>query len=198
MSTMTIQGLNQTEFAGGGYLQNEGVFTFCVTECKDGEYVTGKAIKGGGLGIGLKVQDGPFANQIVGCSAGNPSPTHKDGGKFAQRRMVRFLVAANVVKPSQLNGTDIDFNPADAVHAFLVAEVVKGKNNDFLELKGDRVWHVDDPNIPNEHQVSENTLGLIDESARLTEKDFEPLYAGGAGKKQQPQQRVEEADLDAL
>jgi len=83
----------------------------------------------------------------------DPNPDHKDGGKFAVKRLTAFALATKLVTKDQL-GSSIEIDWANAVGRQLVCKVVEyerdgdeGKVYKGAEVEGLKFWPIDDPDV---------------------------------------------------
>ncbi len=165
------------------YLEVEGKFHFIIEAMRDGKNSKGDVYKG--FTFDVKVAEGEHAGKKVGLSLSDPDPTHKDQGDFARRRQAAFLIATNLMAPSQL-GKPVAFDPDNALGAQFVAELVHSKDQNkkptkFLEIKGTNIYHVDDPRVMDVPKDNE-TLSIIDPANRRKPEYFEPLMKKAATK----------------
>lgn len=114
---------------------------------------TGESINGLQVTVGVLASTEP---RNVGRSCEviltYPSDSNNDGGEFLRRVQTRFLHVTCLVEDSQLDQeveVDLDLAVGRQFVAKFAEEEYRGKTS--VKLKGDDMWHVDDPyceNIP--------------------------------------------------
>lgn len=113
------------------------------------------------------------ATKTVGVLLGPPKQTHKDKGEFARRVICRALVAMGHYRPRDIQpGMRIvieSFKPY--VGAQLFATLKDTDDHKFINLDGDRIFHVDDPAAA-KFPRDEAALKLLPESARRRPEEF--------------------------
>ena len=110
----------------------------------------------GGIQVTFQVLTGNVANQqgkTFRDTFFDPDPSHKDGGKFARKRMAAFLLVAGVIAREQL-GTRVQIDWQQAVGRQLVAKVTEykreggnGKTYTGAQIDGLRMHQVTDPAV---------------------------------------------------
>lgn len=178
MAKRTVSAPTASDMTEGGRIDKEGVFHLLIKSVVDGERSDGKA--GEGFTVELQALAGDQADKSLKTFMGDGSPTHKDGGAFALKKQCAFLVAANAIAPSQLNGGELEFDPEDAAGHQVIAKLQFGKANAegkrYLDLAGLDIYHVDDPRAPKCERNTE-ALTIINPAHRKTAEYFAPLTA---------------------
>lgn len=86
-----------------------------------------------------------------------PSPSAKDGGKFAAKRLAMLGLATEVISRDQL-GKSVDPNWDDMAARHFVAAVKEGSDPKYREIDGLKMWHVNHPDAakyPKDAEVME-------------------------------------------
>lgn len=176
MAKRSVNAPTASDMTEGGRIDKEGVFHLLVKSVADMEKVTGDA--GEGFTIELQALTGDQEGKTLKTFLPDGSPVHKDGGAFALKKQCAFLVAANAIAPAQLNGGSLEFDPADAAGHQVIAKLKFGKpnaqGNQYLDVSGLDIYHVDDPRAP-KCDRSDEALSAIAADFRKPAEYFAPL-----------------------
>lgn len=170
------------DLAGGSgdFMDKPGKYHFIVTDIREekdrkDEYLDGFSIE-------IEARAGTDETQIgkkLDLNLINGQETHKDGGEMCRRKQAAFLIAANLVSPSDLGKKGVQIDLDKARGAQICAEMALGKpsattGNRYLDVKGASYWHVDDPRAA-EVPKAKDELSLIPEPYRHKPEFFAPL-----------------------
>ena len=195
---MKLPAMNPAELGGpSGFLEHEGRFHFHVDNLK----------------VGLNYKDEPFDGTTVELSvmggevAGQEGKTLNvtlwdiDQSKSAEEqkqtisRLYNFYIATNVLQPSALGSSEVEFDEKLAIGNQIVMRVghkqkqvtENGKTKwvkdpKFLQIAYSDIFHVDDPEVANVPK-SASAIGLIPQQHRHDKAwfDYKKKAAGGAG-----------------
>lgn len=163
---------------GGNFLTKPGAFHFIVTDIRAGQMHNGDMLDG--FSVELQARSGEETGKSVNVNLRNGQLTHKDGGEMCRKKQAAFLIAANVIQPSQLGqrGVKIDLDVARGQQ--MCAELELGdpdaKGRRWLDVRFSNMYHVDDPRAANIQKCDEE-LSLIPSNLRHPPEFFESLVA---------------------
>lgn len=167
------------------WLSKSGTFHFLITAQDPAPLNKEKTSHIDGLKITIAVLAGTDGTQFQKQSEQilfRGKPTDKDGGKFANTKLHKLFVATglkNGLNPGQKTALDTSL----LVTRQFVAEIEArddGRGNVRHQIKGDRIYHVDDPEVANVPKNAE-ALNYIPAELRRSPSSFTPMGAGGNG-----------------
>jgi hypothetical protein len=161
------------EGMGGGFLKAAGTYHFAVERINEEPVWRGGDKKGqpmGGFEIEASVQAGAHEGSKFTIHVREPSLAHKDGGAFARQIIKRTLVALGYCPPNSGGRIEADFKTGGG-RQFVVTLVENDKG--YLEVKGDAIYHVDDPAAPSCDR-NQAAIGLIPKTMRFKPEQFRP------------------------
>lgn len=148
---------------GSNYVTQEGWYHLLILRATDkptkadGSPITSLLfqIEGRVLAGGAEHQVGKSCRLGFTC----PSPSHKDGGEFAKRKIDNALVAFNVIDEHDVNTrTPIDVDTF--VNQQVICHVKMSDDGKYCDVDGDQIYHLDDPKV--QHIAKdESVLGAI-------------------------------------
>lgn len=147
MATMDFDDLPE-DMGDDGRLKTPGTYHLTVQAIDMEPKYRGGDRKGqllGGFEVDCFVAAGPCKEQRVTIHFKEPSLAHKDGGKFTRQICKRAFVAMAYLRPD--HGGRFSFDGSNAAMRQFVASF-KTNDKGYLELDGDKLWHVDDPAHP--------------------------------------------------
>lgn len=178
---------------------NVGLYLMIVKEAHEDKRPTKNGLENfDGFSLECEVVGGPNEGKNFNLLLGDPKRSHKDEGKSAAAKQAAFLIATDVIKPTDL-GKSISYDPASAIGSFFVIDLVLGKKSDdgkqYLELNYSNVYHVDDPRAKKLKLNADQSarIAKIKEAYRHKEDYFAPLVA----KKESPKAETK-ADFSDL
>lgn len=181
--------LETTEDVYGGdgqSLSEPGTYHFLITEMKQGEGPSGKAIDG--FTVGLMVLDGTVKDQkdkTFNLCLFSPNLSHSDKGQeWARKKQTAFAIASGLIDPNNLGGR-VQVELEHAVSRQVVATLSKDdKESDngktYLSLHFANIYHVDDPRAKSFPKDPES-LSVIPADLRKGEDYFAVLQQKKGG-----------------
>jgi hypothetical protein len=140
--------------AGSQYLDMEGEYHMAIQEIDTPALKNdGSIISNSLFGVTFAVLAGPpgTENKIKKEVFWTPNTAHRDGGRMERRKIDRFLLAANLIQPGELNASkNLDLNKAKFQQ--LCVRLIKRTDNqgrEHLQVKFADIYHVDDPEAAN-------------------------------------------------
>lgn len=175
METATPEEMAQS---GGNYLDQPGIYHFCVIQVREGEGPKGNAIEG--FSVELEVLTGTVEDQrgkLLNLTFWKPKLNASEKSKAMDRKKnTAFAVATNLLDMGKSGGT-VNIELSDANGQQLIASVVRQKDEDgtesdkFLQLNYADIFHVDDPEVSGVPK-DEESLSILDASKRKTASYF--------------------------
>jgi hypothetical protein len=161
--------------AGGSFLTTPGWYHFLIIEMNDspkksdGGLLDGFKVTANVLDGSPRTDDGKQCSEVekhCGIMFFSPSMSAKDGGEFARKKIARFFLATNLMKPDQL-GSKVDVNLQDAIGEQFVAKIDITEDGRYCELSFAEIYHVDDTKVK-DIPKSANEIAQIPSAHRLT------------------------------
>jgi hypothetical protein len=172
----TQRTIDPSDLAGGTGLQTEGKFHFIVIGITDGKETPSSFLNG--LFVKLKVVHGEHKDETFNLDLLDGKMDSKDGGEFAYKKQIAFLIAANVLSIEQASVVDAEYDEQASVGSQVIAELRLGREASdgkrYLELHYANVYHVDDPRADSVPKCAE-TLACIPASMRHDANWFDPI-----------------------
>lgn len=184
---------------GSTYLgaADAGWYLFTVTDAFEGKRQTKDGFEMmDGISIETAVVGGDHDSKRFTLNLWDPKLSSKDQGKSAAQKQAAFLIATDVITPNDL-GKEVEYDAADSIGAFFVAELVAGKPTDsgkvYLELAYSNIYHVDDPRHKFKFDdAQKKRIEILEDKYRHKPEYFEKLTA----KKAPPKKAEGGKDLD--
>ena len=157
---------------GGGHIRKPGMYHFLVDEVKEGLSSKDKPMSGTTLMLTC------LAGTVDGCEdqkanivLWDPKEDGSEGDKICNRALTNYFLAANLLKPDQLGGTEVELDEQATVQAQVIMKLAyKQKRDDNgnwvdapkegVQLSYADIFHVDDPAVA-EIPKHEDAIGLI-------------------------------------
>lgn len=146
---MTFSHQTGDDFSSGTFLKEPGWYHLCVTEMDETPINRqGQLIDNAAFRVHFEALAGTVGGQEG--KAGeltffHPRPTSKDGGKFARKKIDRFLLAVGLIDEN-VKGKAVDIDVQQAVGRHFVAKL-EANEHGYLELAFTEVYHPDDPAV---------------------------------------------------
>lgn len=165
---------------GGNFLNAPGTYHLHIDQVLEGQSASGKIIDG--FTASVSCLDGTVRENNKCTEIGKTCNitffsgklTDKDKGQFARVRQAAFLVAANVIQPSQL-GQRITIDLQKACGNQIVVTLEHDEQDTekkYLRIAGASCYHVDDPRISGVPKAAD-ALKLISAACRHDKAWFE-------------------------
>ena len=141
--------------SGANFLEVPGVYHLVIKDLddsptkSDGSLLSAFRVTVAAIEGTPKNEDGSFAypDATTKLTFFYPNISSKDGGKFAKKKIFRFLVAAGLMKPTDKKFTG---ELSDAVGSQVIAKLeYSDDSHKYLDLAYSDIWHVDDPEAAN-------------------------------------------------
>lgn len=184
------------DITNGNFLERPGYYHAKVDSIEqDPEKKDGSLIENAAFRVNCSVLEGTVAgqqNRMFDLLFFKPKLNSEDGGKFANKKIARFLDAINML-PKDARGKRTKIQLDDASGNQFIVELEKDKDGRFLQMRFANVWHVDDPDVADKPK-NDGCLKLIPADRRRSaayyaaERGGSPPAEAGAGKRQQQRQ----------
>lgn len=163
---------------GGGFLSEPGTYHVTITNILDGVGKKGKPLEHGGFTVEADVMSGT----VKGCESAKwsetlfaPNGSSEKGDEWAKKKITAFLLAVDLMTPSQL-GKPISVELSDAIGRQFLVRLQKemdfngetGKYDlpgKYLEIAFANIYHVDDPEVK-DIPKNGDAIGLIPKEHR--------------------------------
>lgn len=208
--------------SGGNFLRKPGTYHCTVTQVYEGlapKSKSGEQKIIDGFSVVLDVLEGTVKTElgkVANVTFFNGKLTSKDQGRFARLKQSSFLVATNVIQPSQ-RGQKVQVDLEKAVNQQLIVtfeedpESTNDAGEHYLRIAGASTYHVDDPRcagipkhagsialIPKQFRHDANWFDQLktsqDSKTSASSQQREPAGAG-AGSSSQAKSNVSFDDL---
>jgi hypothetical protein len=145
--------LNTPEDIGGSstFLSatDAGWFLFTVTDAFEGKRQTKDGFEMmDGISIETEVVGGPHDGKRYTLNLWDPKLSSKDQGKSSAAKQAAFLIATDVLTPSDL-GKEVEYETGDSIGGLFVMELAAGRPSEsgkvYLEPNYSNIFHIDDP-----------------------------------------------------
>lgn len=146
----SVFAMDVPEEIGGAsdYMTEPGAFHFLVTDIRNGKKRNGDILSG--FSVELEAVTGNEKGKKVNLDLRNGELSHKDHGEMCRRKQAAFLIAANVISPTQLGQKGVKVDLESARGAQLCAELELGEpsattGRRYLDIRFANFYHLDDP-----------------------------------------------------
>lgn len=169
--------------SGSTYLSEPGLYHLVVTGVDESpRKANGELIHNAAFSVTCSVVAGSVSGQedkTVSLTFFAPNLSGKDQGKFARKKIDRFLLAVNLLRKDQAGAKGVEIDLQKAQGQQFLAKLEKDDQDKYMQIAFADIFHVDDPDAAGFPKQAE-AIGLIDPANRLAKADAEPN-----GRKQQ-------------